>query len=240
MQQSGLSKQLDFSVTQEVLRAYGDAVKEAMKQVLWAIAAARQDEVCDRCLGAGRIRHRRFQHRTGRREEAADLGIESATLKKQVFKRLAFKYLCDARQEIKNRVAEEIDGRRVGRNQTARVRRRTGGSMEGIRHSGDRAAGGPGVREQRTGEERAGVQGGTAGRTEAAGTTGAADERTGGREQAQPEDGGGSGAQLDGPGGTAAAGSGEDRPGVQGGAGRNRARPKTGGWWRAARAAKCR
>jgi hypothetical protein len=30
-------------------------------------------------------------------------------LKKQVFKKLAFKYLCDARQEIKNRVADEID-----------------------------------------------------------------------------------------------------------------------------------
>src|SRR5438105_5132835 len=40
---SGLSKQRDFSVTQEVLRAYGDAVKECMKQVLWAIATARQD-----------------------------------------------------------------------------------------------------------------------------------------------------------------------------------------------------
>jgi hypothetical protein len=26
-----------------------------------------------------------------------------------VFKKLAFKYLCDARQEIKNRVADEID-----------------------------------------------------------------------------------------------------------------------------------
>ncbi|MCU1235356.1 MAG: hypothetical protein JWP63_3323, partial [Candidatus Solibacter sp.] len=34
----------------------------------------------------------------------------SATLKKQIFKKLAFKYLCDARQEIKTRVAEEIDG----------------------------------------------------------------------------------------------------------------------------------
>ena len=37
-----------------------------------------------------------------------DLGIASETLKKQVFKKLAFKYLCDARQEIKNRVADEI------------------------------------------------------------------------------------------------------------------------------------
>ena len=34
-----------------------------------------------------------------------DLGIGSETLKKQVFKKLAFKYLCDARQEVKNRIA---------------------------------------------------------------------------------------------------------------------------------------
>ena len=39
-----------------------------------------------------------------------ELGIGSETLKKQVFKKLAFKYLCDARQEIKNRVGVEIDG----------------------------------------------------------------------------------------------------------------------------------
>jgi hypothetical protein len=38
-----------------------------------------------------------------------DLGIGSETLKKQIFKRLAFQYLCDARQEVKNQVAEEID-----------------------------------------------------------------------------------------------------------------------------------
>jgi len=43
--QSGLSKQLDFNTTQEVLRGYGDVVKNTMKQVLWAIAAARQDGI---------------------------------------------------------------------------------------------------------------------------------------------------------------------------------------------------
>src|SRR5438105_11442162 len=42
---SGLSKQRDFSVTQEVLRGYGDVVKDTMKQVLRAIAEARQDGV---------------------------------------------------------------------------------------------------------------------------------------------------------------------------------------------------
>ena len=43
--QSALSKQMDFGTTQEVLRAYGDTVKDAIKQILWAIAAARQDSV---------------------------------------------------------------------------------------------------------------------------------------------------------------------------------------------------
>ncbi len=41
--QSGLSKQMDFSITQEVLRAYGDAVKDQMRRVLKAIEAARED-----------------------------------------------------------------------------------------------------------------------------------------------------------------------------------------------------
>ncbi len=38
------------------------------------------------------------------------LGIESPTLKKEIFKKLAFKYLCDARQETKDAVGREIDG----------------------------------------------------------------------------------------------------------------------------------
>src|SRR5438309_3719942 len=45
MQMSGLSKQRDFNVTQEVLRGYGDMVKDVMKQVLRTIAEARQDGV---------------------------------------------------------------------------------------------------------------------------------------------------------------------------------------------------
>ena len=43
--QSGLAKQRDFTITQEVLRAYGDAVKDTMRRVLRAIVAARQDDV---------------------------------------------------------------------------------------------------------------------------------------------------------------------------------------------------
>jgi hypothetical protein len=37
------------------------------------------------------------------------LGIDSPTLRKQVFKRLALKYLCDSRQDIKDRIVREIE-----------------------------------------------------------------------------------------------------------------------------------
>src|SRR5580698_892405 len=43
--QSGLSRQWDFSVTQEILRAYGDIVKDSIRNVLNAIAEARQDDL---------------------------------------------------------------------------------------------------------------------------------------------------------------------------------------------------
>jgi hypothetical protein len=106
---SGLSKQRDFSVTQEVLRAYGDAVKDTMKQVLKAIAEARQDGVSIDVVGMDEFDIGDFGNELDEARKLLDLGIASDTLKKQIFKRLAFKYLCDARQDIKNRVAEEID-----------------------------------------------------------------------------------------------------------------------------------
>jgi hypothetical protein len=37
------------------------------------------------------------------------LGIESPTLTRQVFKKLAFQFLCDVRQEVKDRIGHEID-----------------------------------------------------------------------------------------------------------------------------------
>jgi hypothetical protein len=106
---SGLSKQIDSAVTQEVLRAYGDMVKEAMKHVLWGIAEARQDEVTIEVSGMDEFDIGDFSSDLDDAKKLLDLGIGSETLKKQVFKKLAFKYLCDARQEIKNRVAEEIE-----------------------------------------------------------------------------------------------------------------------------------
>lgn len=110
MRMSGLSKQRDFSVTQQVLRGYGDLVKDSMKQVLWAIADARRDGVSIDVSGMDEFDIGDFSSELDDAKKLLDLGIGSETLKRQVFKKLAFQYLCDARQEIKNRVAEEIDG----------------------------------------------------------------------------------------------------------------------------------
>jgi hypothetical protein len=106
---SGASKQRDFSITHEVLRAYGDTVKDVMKQVLRAIAAARQDGVSIDVAGLDEFDIADFSNELDDAKKLLDLGIGSETLRKQVFKKLAFKYLCDTRQEIKNQVADEID-----------------------------------------------------------------------------------------------------------------------------------
>jgi hypothetical protein len=107
--QSALSKQMDFGTTQEVLRACGDAMKETLKQVLRAVAAARQDGIAIDVSGMDEFDINDLGVELDDAKKLLDLGIESKTLKKEVFKRLALKYLSDAGQEIKNRVAEEIE-----------------------------------------------------------------------------------------------------------------------------------
>lgn len=107
--QSGLSKQRDFSITQEVLRAYGDVVKDSMKQVLRAIAAARRDEMAIDVSGLDEFDIGDLGSQLDDARKLLELGIESKTLKNLVSKNLAFKYLCDAGQDVKSRIAAEID-----------------------------------------------------------------------------------------------------------------------------------
>jgi hypothetical protein len=107
--QSAVSKQMDFETTEEVLLAYGAMVKAAMKQILLAIATARQDGVAIDISGMDEFDINDLGTELDDAQKLLALGIESKTLKKEVFKRLAFKYLSDAGQDIKNRVAEEIE-----------------------------------------------------------------------------------------------------------------------------------
>lgn len=107
--QSGLSKLRDFAITQEVLRAYGDAVKDCMKRILRAVEAAREDELVIDVAGLDDFDLRDFTTDLEEAGQLLSLGIQSDTLRKQVYKRLAFKYLCDVRQEVKDEIAREID-----------------------------------------------------------------------------------------------------------------------------------
>jgi len=107
--QSGLSKQRDFTITQEVLRAYGDTVKDTMKRVLRAIEAVREDGLAIDVSGLDEFDIGDF---SGELEDAVkllELGIGSKTLRRQILRKLALKYLCDIRQELKNQIVSEID-----------------------------------------------------------------------------------------------------------------------------------
>jgi hypothetical protein len=107
--QSGLSKQRDFGITQEVLRAYGDVVKQTMKQVLSAIEVARQDGLLIDVSGLDEFDIGDFGIELDDASKLLALGIQSPTFKKQLFKKLAFKYFSDVGQDIKNQMADEID-----------------------------------------------------------------------------------------------------------------------------------
>jgi hypothetical protein len=111
--QSAVSKQRDYGITQEVLRAYGDATKDAMRQVLRAVAAARQDNLAIEVGGLDEFDIGDFGNHLADAQQLLSLGIESKTLKRQIYKRLALEYLQDARQEVKNQVVEEIDRQRM-------------------------------------------------------------------------------------------------------------------------------
>lgn len=107
--QSGLSKQRDFAITQEVLRAYGDAVKDSMKRVLKAVETAREDGLTIDVSGLDEFDIGDFSGELDDAKRLLELGAQSKTLRREVFKKLALKYLCDMRQGVKDQISKEID-----------------------------------------------------------------------------------------------------------------------------------
>lgn len=107
--QSGLSKQRDFAITQEVLRGLGDATKDVIKAVLAAIERVREDGMTVNVAGLDEFDVGDFSDELSDAERLLTLGIQSPTLTEQVHKRLALKYLADARQGIKDQIAREIE-----------------------------------------------------------------------------------------------------------------------------------
>jgi hypothetical protein len=77
--------------------------------VLEAINAARQDGLLIDVSGLDEFDISDFSTELDDAKKLLDLGIESATFKKQLHKRVALKYLCDVRQDVKNKIAAEIE-----------------------------------------------------------------------------------------------------------------------------------
>jgi hypothetical protein len=107
--ESGLSKQWDFAITQEVLRAYGDAVKDQIRRVLKAIEAAREDGLAVSVTGMDEFDIADLGAELSDAKDLLALGVVSPTLKKEMFKKLALKFLSDARQDVKDQVVAEIE-----------------------------------------------------------------------------------------------------------------------------------
>lgn len=107
--QSAASKQLEFTITQEVLRAYATSVKDCIRRVLTAVSIAREDAVAASVTGMDEVDITNFGTELQDAKNLLQLGIASPTLKGQIFQRIALKYLSDARQETKDQIAREID-----------------------------------------------------------------------------------------------------------------------------------
>jgi uncharacterized protein YdeI (YjbR/CyaY-like superfamily) len=107
--QSAVSKQIEFTVTQEVLRAYATIVKDCIKKVLMSISDARQDGVKIYVAGMDEMDINDFGTDLDQASKLLQLNIQSPSLKRQIFQRLALKYLSDARQDTKDQIAQEIE-----------------------------------------------------------------------------------------------------------------------------------
>lgn len=107
--QSAASKQLDFAITYEILRAYGSLVKDFIKVIVCTISEAREDGVVVDVSGLDEVDIADFGVELDQAASLLKLGIQSDTLKTQIYQRLAMKYLSDASQEVKSRVVCEIN-----------------------------------------------------------------------------------------------------------------------------------
>ena len=101
--------QLILLTDDEVLRAYGDAVKEQIRRVLKAIEEAREDGLVVSVTGMDEFDIADLGTELEDAKALLALGVESPTLKKEMYKKLALKFLCDARQNVKDKVAAEIE-----------------------------------------------------------------------------------------------------------------------------------
>lgn len=107
--QSALSKQMDSLITQEVLRSFSAVVKDTIRKILSSISQARLDDVVVSVSGLDEFDITAFASELADGKSLLELGIKSPTLKRQIYQRLAVKFLNDARQEVKDQIGREIE-----------------------------------------------------------------------------------------------------------------------------------
>ena len=80
-----------------------------MRRVLKAIEAAREDGLAVSVTGMDEFDIADLGTELEDAKSLLALGLSSPTLKREMFKKLALKFLCDARQDVKDQVAAEIE-----------------------------------------------------------------------------------------------------------------------------------
>lgn len=108
-QVSGNSKRADYQITQEVLRAYGDAVKDTLKRLLQTLIKVRKDDLRISVSGLDEFEVGEFNEELDEARKLFELGIDSTTFRKQALKKLAFKFLADINETTKEKIAAEIE-----------------------------------------------------------------------------------------------------------------------------------
>ena len=106
---SGFSKQMDYAITQEVLRAYGDSMKDVIRRTLRAVEEVREDSLSVHVSGLDEFDIGDFSSAIDEAAQLLSLGINSPTLQKQIYKKLVFRYLSDESQQVKDAIGGEID-----------------------------------------------------------------------------------------------------------------------------------
>ena len=96
-------------MTQEVLRAYGDLVKDFLGRVLQLTAQARKDPVEIEITGMDQFEEPDFGEELKNARGLQEIGIGSSRFEKEVRKRVALKYLENTSQETKNEILREIE-----------------------------------------------------------------------------------------------------------------------------------
>ncbi|WP_051670043.1 hypothetical protein [Bryobacter aggregatus] len=108
-QVSGSSKRADYQITQEVLRAYGDSVKDMLKRLLQTLIRVRKDDLRISVSGLDEFEVGEFNEELDEAQKLFNMGLNSKTFRKQAYKKLAFKFLADINETTKERIASEIE-----------------------------------------------------------------------------------------------------------------------------------